>query len=392
MSNSTFQKVFFQQETTFGDADGVYSADTRLWPADKVDLSQLEQQMHSGDQVTGNVADLGVLPVATFQNFEFSTNHLISGATRTTGVITPDETSKVLAVAAGTSSTPFAIGTDTIATGTSATSITLTTGDASVVAGILLAVDTGDNGKLEVRKVATYPGAKVVTFMLPLSSATPTVTGVVLPVEDFVLSGVKKSCGIGIENTLDAWDVTTQGVIANFKPDTIVANEPVKATIDWKARNWVFGTGLITAVAPVSMETAPVIPQSGGGFSMLDESGALFTACVSSCEITNPFEESFIECIGATNGRGDHVMTPTDKPLATMKLKLYALANTYTEMTDMIGHESEICVQIGSTSGSIVGYYMDKAKVTAWPKPNDTDKKWFIEVEFSGTNLRLFRA
>jgi hypothetical protein len=90
MSNSTFQKVYFQQETTFGDADGVYSADTRLWPADKVDLGQLEQQMHSGDQVTGNVADLGVLPVATFQNFEFSTSHLISGATRTTGVITKD--------------------------------------------------------------------------------------------------------------------------------------------------------------------------------------------------------------------------------------------------------------------------------------------------------------
>lgn len=390
MANSTFQKVYLDTEGTFGGADGDMASGIRLWPQEKIDIGALEQQLHSGTQVKGSETDLGPKAEATFKNFDFSMTHLLSGATRgALDVITADKTSTYLAFAAGARETPVTAA-DTIATGTTVSSLVLTTGGVGAyAAGQLIMV--GD----QVRRVNTYTsGTKTITILIPLS-AVPSNGTVVYPVESFTLSGAKASAGLGIEMPqLTSMDVLAKGVICKkFGLGTIVNNEPVTMTAECSAQTWSVGTGLITAAATDEIETHPVYcATASGGLAFYDNSDALWNNCVRSVEFTNAYEEQFIDCLKAVNGRGGHVMTPVDDGLSMIKVSAYMESDTYADIALMLEEETEVCVQIGGTSGNVVGLYMDKAYLKEFIKPTDQDRKYYGDFAFAGTNARLFRA
>lgn len=386
-NNSVFQKVSIKAESTFGTGTGNLSAGYRLFPAEKIDLSAFEQQMHSGDQTLSGVTDLGPKAMKTFKVADFSTNHLLSGATRgALNVITSDKTSDFLVIVCGARETPLA-SADTVATAASGSSFTVTTGS-GFAAGQLIMVNN------QVRIIDTWTvGTKTITLKVPLS-ATPTGGDNVYPVESFTFSGAKSSAAIGIETeSLAGWDVLAVGCICKkFGIATITNTEPVMMSADWSAQNWTLGSGLVTNAATDEIEAEAVICGNGGGLKYVNGSSALAGGFLQSSELTNPYEEAFVEDVGSTNGKGGHTMTPTDDPRAMIKAKFFAESATYSDLDTMVGTETQVIVQVGASLGGIVGYCMDKAFVKVAVKPAENERKYYCEVTFAGTNLRLFRA
>lgn len=387
--NTVFQKLYIKAETVLGDSTGNLSAGMRLWPQEKVDIGALDQKVHSGDQVKGSATDLGPKAQKTFRSFDFTTKHILSGAkARTAGAITPDSTSTFLGIAAGAADTNVSAA-DTVASAANAYTIVLTTGTATYVAGKLIMI----NG--EVRRIKTWTaGTKTLELTVPLT-ATPASPDAVYTVESWTLAGNKSSAGIGIEtDQLPAYDVLALGVICKkFGIGPLNNNEPVMMSCDWSAQDWTLGNGIITNAPTTEIEVGCVFPNGAkGGVAFNDTATTVYNGCVKSAEITNAYETSFVDCIGALNGRGGLTMTPADDGLSKIKVSFFATDANYASLAAMMETEVELYVQVGSTSEHIVGVLMEKAYLKEFIKPKDDNKQYHIECLFAGTNLRLFRA
>jgi hypothetical protein len=161
-----------------------------------------------------------------------------------------------------------------------------------------------------------------------------------------------------------------------------------------RAQSASVGSALITDVSTNEIETAAVSAKAGGKVQMLRADGTtLLTLCVKEAECIFGTKNIPVPCFTSTNGIGGFERVPEDAQGSLRIVAWESDAATRELLTALIGTETEICVQLGTVAGKVVGVYYPVAALTEKePRFVDMDGVIGIEAMFKTAAGYFFRG
>lgn len=371
---SQYQQLSVRAETTYGDTTTDFADGVLVRTVGAVDIDIRRGLVDAGVLRT-SADDAGVAPVQGQDQGTIKIAALLPGATRSSGAVTADATTTFLSAVVGAKT---ARANDSCDSGCTTTVIQCAShpysaGDLVLIAG-------------EVRRVASATSSAI-TLDAPLSSA-PSAGTTIYGVEQYdAIAYTVPGVGVGIS----ASDTEVAYACAGCNPSAIEidAVEPGKiGQIAVTLQVGSYSRGTVTHATTEACTTGVVAGAGAGKRVLVYGNSTTVQPYCSQVQCAIGVSREWVADVGSTQGRGGVVTGPAD---ASVDVTAYQ-DGTLSAVDGLIGHACVVCVQIGSTPGSIWGVYYPEAYLAEAPKPVSIGIAQGVAFKLAGSRGILFRA